>query len=132
MSLTYTATAKALLTLLNAAESYPCVNTSSGKYIPTKSSVCPCTLFVDIAKHGLNGNWHHLKVNGSSVFDGAIVMYGIKIFMPLLTPLATFTSNTLSQSFEIIIYVPFLNPFPGPPLRFLSKITGAPTLSVIE
>ena len=57
--------------------------------MPTNSKVCPCALFVDIAKHGLTGNCHLFNVNGSSVSDGAIL--GINTHFPLLTPLAIST-----------------------------------------
>ena len=97
-----------------------------------KSRVCPCTLFVVIAKHGLTGNCLLFRVKGNSVSDGAKVILGINTHFPLLTPLAISTSRTLSPSFKITNHVPFLNPFPGPALRFYSKITGAPAFRVIE
>ena len=63
--------------------------------------------------------------------DGAIDILGIKTDFPLLTPLAISTSKTFSPSFKIINLVPFHYPCPGPALKFLSNMTGAPTLSVI-
>ena len=100
--------------------------------MPTKSRVCPCALFVDIAKHGLTGNCHLLSVKGNSVSNGAIVICGISTHFPLFVPLATSTSETFSPRFNTISHVPFLNPPPGPPLRFCSRITGVPHFSVIE
>ena len=100
--------------------------------MPTKSSVCPWALLLDIAKHGLIGNWHLLRVNGSSVSDGVIVILHINTCFPLFTPLAISNSSTLSPSFWTINQVPFHSPFPGPAPRFLNNMTGAPTLSVIE
>ena len=95
--------------------------------MPTKSNVCPCALFVDIAKQGLTGNCLLLNVNGKSVSDGAMVILGNRTHFPLQTPLAISASKT-SPSFKIISRVPFRNPFPGPALRFLNRLTGAPTL----
>ena len=70
--------------------------------MPTNSKVCPCALFVDIAKHDLTGNCNLLNVNGSSVSDGAIVILGINTHFPLLTPLAIPTSSTFFLSFKIM------------------------------
>ena len=97
-----------------------------------KSRVCPCALLVDIANHGLTGNCCLFSVKGNSVSDGAIVILGINTQFPLFIPLAISASITFTPSFNIMSQVPFLSPFPGPALRFLKRITGAPTLSVIE
>ena len=83
LSFTYTATDFELKTLLNATYSCPWLNTWSSKYMPTKSRVCFCALFVDIAKYGLTGNWCLLSVNGNSVSDGAMVILGIRTQFPL-------------------------------------------------
>ena len=97
--------------------------------MPTKSRVCPCALFVDIARHGLTGNCSYFRVNGNSVSDGAMVIHGIRTYLLLLTPLAISTSKTFSPRFSTINHVPFFNP---PPLRFCKRIMGDPTFNVIE
>ena len=100
--------------------------------MPTKSRICLCALFFDITKHGLTGNCHLLNVNGNSVSEGTIVILGRSTHFPLFMPLAISTSNTFSLRFITIRHVPFLKPPPKPPLKFLSRMTGAPILSVIE
>ena len=99
--------------------------------MPTKSRVCPCALFVDIAKHGLTDNCRLLRVNGNSVSDGAMVILGMSTQLPLFTPLAISTSMTFSPRCNTISHVPFLNPPAQPALRFCNRMTGAPTLSGI-
>ena len=114
--------------LENATYSCPCENTDVLRLIPTCSTDCPWDLLMVMAKASLTGNWSLLSGTGSVSALGDSLILGINTTFPanLLSLLIILHWSTFFLTFNTTILVPLQSPSPGS--KFLSRITGQPTL----
>jgi hypothetical protein len=91
--------------LESATHSWLWENTGSGRYIPMFGIVCPCALFIVMAKLSLTGNYFLLNWNGNiSSSEGRSGIRGKKTRVPECCP----STITVSMVFSEILAPPIL------------------------
>ena len=116
------------VTLENATYNCPWEKTGIGRYKPTQFNVCPWDLLMVIANAGCTGNWWRLKVKGSSVSEGDIIMRGMKTRLPELFPVIISASITCFWKWQQTNLVPLQRLSEGWILH--NSIIGVPNFNI--